>query len=171
MVLEKKETLPQEQENETSATDEDEDEEQNIAGSLNVRNLHLMNRKAQRINHEKLENLFSNPHGIGLVHDYSGTSTLFNRQFPESLVMDDDFTKVMANEQKQRKTSTARPPCPRFHCVKSVQIRSFFWSAFSCIRTECRNTGKYGPERTPYLDTLPVVFVITYKKRFHRTNL
>ena len=73
-----------------------------------------MNKKAQRINHEKLENLFSNPHGIGLVHDYSGTSTLFNRQFPESLGMDDDFTKVMANEQKQRKTSTARPPRPRF---------------------------------------------------------
>ena len=23
-----------------------------------------------------------------------------------------------------------------FHCIKSVQIRSFFWSAFSCIRTE-----------------------------------
>ena len=112
--LEKKETLPQDQENETSTTDEDDDEEQNIAGSLNVRNLHLMNKKAQRINHEKLENLFSNPHGIGLVHDYSGTSTLFNKNFPESLVMDDDFTKVMANEQKQRKASTARPPRPRF---------------------------------------------------------
>ena len=25
-----------------------------------------------------------------------------------------------------------------FHCVKSVQIRSFFWSVFSCIRTEYR---------------------------------
>ena len=24
------------------------------------------------------------------------------------------------------------------HCVKSVQIRSFFWSVFSCIRTEYR---------------------------------
>ena len=24
------------------------------------------------------------------------------------------------------------------HCVKSVQIRSFFWCVFSCIRTECR---------------------------------
>ena len=23
-----------------------------------------------------------------------------------------------------------------YHCVKSVQIRSFFWSVFSCIRTE-----------------------------------
>ena len=30
------------------------------------------------------------------------------------------------------------------HCVKSVQIRSFFWSVFSCIRTEYRKirTGK-----------------------------
>ena len=28
-----------------------------------------------------------------------------------------------------------------WHCLKSVQIRSFFWSVFSCIRTE------YGPEK------------------------
>ena len=34
-----------------------------------------------------------------------------------------------------------------YHCVKSVQIRSFLWSVFSRIRTE------YGPEKTPYLDT------------------
>ena len=31
------------------------------------------------------------------------------------------------------------------HCVKNVQIRSYFWSVFSCIRTEygdlLRNTG------------------------------
>ena len=33
------------------------------------------------------------------------------------------------------------------HCVKSVQIRSYFWSVFS------PNAGKYGPEITPYLDT------------------
>ena len=25
------------------------------------------------------------------------------------------------------------------HCVKSVQIRSFFWSVFSCVRTEYRD--------------------------------
>ena len=24
------------------------------------------------------------------------------------------------------------------HCVKNVQIRSYFWSVFSCIQTECR---------------------------------
>ena len=35
-----------------------------------------------------------------------------------------------------------------FHCVKSVQIRSYFWSVSSRVRTE------YGPEITPYLDTL-----------------
>ena len=47
------------------------------------------------------------------------------------------------------------------HCVKSVQIRSFFWSAFSCIQTEYGdlrpNTGKYGPEKTPYLDNFRAV--------------
>ena len=26
---------------------------------------------------------------------------------------------------------------PRVYCVKSVQIRSYFWSIFSCILTEC----------------------------------
>ena len=31
-------------------------------------------------------------------------------------------------------------------CLKSVQIRSFFWSVFS------PNTGKYGPEKNPYLN-------------------
>ena len=36
------------------------------------------------------------------------------------------------------------------HCVKSVQIRSYFWSVFPCI--QCLNTGKYGPEISPYLD-------------------
>ena len=37
------------------------------------------------------------------------------------------------------------------HCVKSVQIRRFFWSVFSRIRTE------YGPEKTLYLDTFHTV--------------
>ena len=45
------------------------------------------------------------------------------------------------------------------HYVKSVWIRSFFWSVFSRIRTEyreiqsiCPYAGKYGPEKTPYFD-------------------
>ena len=37
------------------------------------------------------------------------------------------------------------------HCVKSVQIRSFFWSVFYRIQTA------YGPEKTPYLDTFHTV--------------
>ena len=44
-----------------------------------------------------------------------------------------------------------------FHRVKSVQIRIFFWSVFSRIRTE------YGPENTPYLDNFQVVFVAKKK--------
>ena len=56
-------------------------------------------------------------------------------------------------------------------CVKSVQIPSYFWSVFSCIRTEygnlreyfwsvfSPNTGKYGPEITVYLDTFHAVLV------------
>ena len=64
------------------------------------------------------------------------------------------------------------------HCVKSVQTRSFLWSLFSCIRTEyventkkifSPNTGKYGPEKTPYLDTFHAV---TMKDlNFHLPNI
>ena len=52
--------------------------------------------------------------------------------------------------------------------TSSVQIRSYFWSAFFCIRTEygdllrksvfSPNIGKYGPEITPYLDTFHAVY-------------
>ena len=38
--------------------------------------------------------------------------------------------------------------------MKSVQTRSYFWSVFSCIQTEYGDLlRKYGPEKTPYLDT------------------
>ena len=37
------------------------------------------------------------------------------------------------------------------HYVKSVRIRIFFWSVFS------PNTGKYGPDKSPYLDTFYTV--------------
>ena len=36
------------------------------------------------------------------------------------------------------------------HCVKSVLIRSYF-GLYSPVFSP--NTGKYGPEKTPYLDT------------------
>ena len=42
------------------------------------------------------------------------------------------------------------------HCVKSVQIWSYFWSVFSCIRTEI----------TPYLDTFHGVKVTTSDLNF-----
>ena len=62
------------------------------------------------------------------------------------------------------------------HCVKSAQKRSFFWSVFSRIRTEYReilrispyisvfspNAAKYGPEKTPYLDTFHTVLALTH---------
>ena len=53
------------------------------------------------------------------------------------------------------------------YCVKTVQIRSFFWSVFSRIGTEYgrysislriqSECGKYGPEKTPHLDTFHAV--------------
>ena len=37
------------------------------------------------------------------------------------------------------------------HCMKSMQIRSFFYFVFS------PNAGKYGPEKTPYSDNFHAV--------------
>ena len=49
------------------------------------------------------------------------------------------------------------------HCVKSVQIRIFFWSVFSGIRTE------YEPEKTPYLDTFRRVLAVQIHNNFGQT--
>ena len=53
------------------------------------------------------------------------------------------------------------------HCVKSVKIRSFFWSVFSRIRTEYGENRSISPysgrirenshQKTPYLDTFHAV--------------
>ena len=40
--------------------------------------------------------------------------------------------------------------------MKSVQIQSFSGLYFPVFRL---NTGKYGPEKTPYLDTFHVVYL------------
>ena len=45
-------------------------------------------------------------------------------------------------------------------CVKSAQIRSYFWSVFS------PNSGKCGPEITPYLDTFHAVNPLKIQKQF-----
>ena len=42
------------------------------------------------------------------------------------------------------------------YCVKSFQIRSIYWFVFSRIQSKCE---KYGPEKTPYLDTFHAVSV------------
>ena len=60
-------------------------------------------------------------------------------------------------------------------CVKCVQIRSFFWSVFSRIRTEYReylsvsspNAGKYGLEKTPDLDTFHAVMWNVFDRCFY----
>ena len=62
------------------------------------------------------------------------------------------------------------------HCVKSVQIRSFFWSLFSCILTKYGEIWSITPysvqmrqntdqKKTPYLDTFHAVIIMS-KKRF-----
>ena len=38
------------------------------------------------------------------------------------------------------------------HCVKSVQIRSYFWSVSSCIRTEYERISPYSVEIQENMD-------------------
>ena len=45
------------------------------------------------------------------------------------------------------------------HCVKSVQIRIYFWSVFFCIRTEYR---KIRTRNNSHLDTFHAVMCIKY---------
>ena len=72
--------------------------------------------------------------------------------------------EIMADFPKDRVSESPS------HCVKSVQIRSFFWSVFSLIRSEyeeIRSISRYtfrmrektDQKKTPYLDTFhPVSF-------------
>ena len=46
-----------------------------------------------------------------------------------------------------------------YHYVKSVQILSFSGPYFPVFGL---NTGKYGPEKTPYLDTFHTVLFVNY---------
>ena len=72
------------------------------------------------------------------------------------------------------KDCSVRSDYGNHHCVKSIQIRSYFWSVFFCNRTEYEiysvnlciqsETGKYGPEITPYLDTFHAVHHIDVQK-------
>ena len=69
--------------------------------------------------------------------------------------------------------------CRCLDCVKMVQIRSCFWSVFPRIRTEygeirhlsvfSPSAGKYGPEKTPYLDTFHAV--LHFLLKFNYTGI
>ena len=61
--------------------------------------------------------------------------------------------------------------CSILHCLKSVQMRRIFWSVFfpysdwirkftQKISVFSPNTGKYRPEKIPYLDTFQAVLSI-----------
>ena len=52
--------------------------------------------------------------------------------------------------------SSYRDYCVGYHCVKSVQYGVFSGPYFPAFGL---NTGKYGPEKTPYLDTFHAVYV------------
>ena len=82
-----------------------------------------------------------------------------------------NFRKMASHKHVdlRKKENFIRSKCylEDMHWVKSVQIRSYFWSVFFRIRSEYReirnisvftpHSGKYGPEITPYLDTFHAV--------------
>ena len=70
--------------------------------------------------------------------------------------------QVRKNNSFRWLTLNTSLPRGLIHCVKSVQIRSFFWSVFS------PNTGKYRPEKNSYLDTFHTV--IRFKIFFLKTE-
>ena len=51
----------------------------------------------------------------------------------------------------------------QIHCVKIVQIRSFFWSVFSYIRTVYGDLRSKS-EKVPYFDTFHAVLVFASRK-------
>ena len=62
--------------------------------------------------------------------------------------------------------------------MKSVQIRSYFWSVFCRLRTDTKylsvfsaNAGKYGPEISPYLDTFHAVYGLDILRNFYDQNM
>ena len=64
-----------------------------------------------------------------------------------------------------QRVKTFSPIRAYLNCVKIVQMRSFFWSVFYLgwlrnlrrFPVFSRNTGKYVPEKTPYLDSFHAV--------------
>ena len=54
--------------------------------------------------------------------------------------------KGVKEEHLRHELLSRRRIANNLHCVKSVQIRSYFWSVFSCIRTE------YGDLRSKILN-------------------
>ena len=59
-------------------------------------------------------------------------------------------TKPLSTTRRRAKVWVTVNKLLAFHWVKRVQIRSFFWSAFSRIQTEYRDwqSKKHGPEKT-----------------------
>ena len=79
-----------------------------------------------------------------------------------------EFCEIFRNSYFVKHQQTTTLDCWSFliHSLKNAQIRSLFWSVFSCIRSKyvylsvfSLNAGKNGPEKTPYLDTFHVVIV------------
>ena len=96
----------------------------------------------------------------------------FHRLISDHLILHCSITSVSLGRPLHRYYSLRSS-----NCVKTVQIRSFFWSIFSRIRTEygteyltvfSPNAGKYGPEKTSYLDTCHAV---SHQKVFFKISV
>ena len=95
------------------------------------------------IHYESISKMFQN---FGILTDHIATSQLGTIK---SRVTGDYM--IRKNTRMNEKLAQSV-----LHSLKSVQIRSYFWSVFS------PNVGKCGPEITPYLDTFHAVLPSTY---------
>ena len=99
---------------------------------------------------------------------YENDKTSFERHSIENFFSQFALHQIINN--KSTHIPDAYSSCTNLvHCMKSVQIRSFFWSVLSIFGLNMEiysafspNTGKYGPEKTPYLDLFHVV-VFTFQ--------
>ena len=118
---------------------------------------------------KKVKNSLSFYNSPNQKRSHTQNQVLKNKMVPQNTVI----KSKMCSPQNEKHFVTVRLPIrvlifmrltAEQHCVKSVQIQSFFWSVFSSIP----NTGKYGPEKSSVFGL--VVYVFQYSLWFCKGN-
>ena len=76
------------------------------------------------------------------------------KSFLKNLLGHENISSMVLWAAECFRKNMKNPPAITSHCAKNVQIRSFFGPYFPVFGL---NMGKYGPDKTPYLDTFHAV--------------